>query len=228
MRGAWGALELQHTDTLSHYSSILWCVTLPNDGGMGRPGTTTYRHTVTPALYCGVSPCPMTGAWGTPELQHTVTLQLYTVVCHPARGHGAPRNYNIHTHCHSSSILWCVTLPNDGGMGRPGTTMYIPDLPTFYAIKAEDLLPFGQKHGRFLCSENIEIFYLPVTQNEPIFPVLTSTNSTEITKLLQNNTTFIWLSMLFAMTSKLWKKQKNFKINRKAEDLKSGVMTFSS
>ena len=44
------------------------------------------------------------------------------------------------------------------------------DLPTFYEIKAEDLPTFGKKRGRFLCSENIAIFYPPVTQNEPIFP----------------------------------------------------------
>ena len=43
------------------------------------------------------------------------------------------------------------------------------DIPTFEEIKPEDLPPFGKKHGRFLCSENIAIFYLLVTQNEPIF-----------------------------------------------------------
>ena len=48
-------------------------------------------------------------------------------------------------------------------------SVFITDLPTFYAIKAEDLRPFNnKKRGRFLCSENIAIFYLPVTQNEPI------------------------------------------------------------
>ena len=49
------------------------------------------------------------------------------------------------------------------------------DLPTFYEIKAEDLPPFGKK----------------MTQNEPIFSVLTSPNSTEITKLVLNNNTSI-------------------------------------
>ena len=43
------------------------------------------------------------------------------------------------------------------------------DLPTFYEIKAEDLPPFGKQRGRFLFSENIGLFDLPVTQNEPIF-----------------------------------------------------------
>ena len=38
-------------------------------------------------------------------------------------------------------------------------------LPTFTEIKAEDLPPFGKKRGRFLCSTNIAIFDLPVTQN---------------------------------------------------------------
>ena len=38
------------------------------------------------------------------------------------------------------------------------------------------------------------MFYLPVTQNEPIFPVLTSPNSTEITKLVLDNNTSICLS----------------------------------
>ena len=40
--------------------------------------------------------------------------------------------------------------------------MSYTDLPTFYEIKAEDLLPIAKKSGRFLCSENIAIFYLPV------------------------------------------------------------------
>ena len=83
------------------------------------------------------------------------------------------------------------------------------DLPTCYEIKAEDLPPFGKRRGRFLCSENIAIFELPMTQNEP-FSVSTSPNSTEITKLVLNNNTFICLSMLCAMTSKVWKKLKNF------------------
>ena len=47
--------------------------------------------------------------------------------------------------------------------------MIISDLPTFFEIKAEDLPPFGKKRARFLCSENIAIFDLPVTQNKPIF-----------------------------------------------------------
>ena len=54
-----------------------------------------------------------------------------------------------------------------------------------------------------------------MTQNEQIFSVLTSPNSTEITKLVLNNNTSICLYiMLFAITSKVWKKWKNFKINR--------------
>ena len=73
------------------------------------------------------------------------------------------------------------------------------------------------------------IFDLPVIQNEPIFSVLTISNSTEIAKLVLNNDISICLCMSFAMTSKVWKKRKNFKINResgrfpkngqKAEDL---------
>ena len=62
----------------------------------------------------------------------------------------------------------------------------------------------------------IEIFYLPVTHMSQFFPVLTSPNSTEITKPVLNNNT----SMLFAMPSKIRKKRKNFKINRKDEDFK--------
>ncbi len=45
----------------------------------------------------------------------------------------------------------------------------VSDLPTFYEIKVEDRPPFGKKRRRFLCSENIGLFYLPVTQNDPIF-----------------------------------------------------------
>ena len=63
----------------------------------------------------------------------------------------------------------------------------VSDLPTFDEIKAEDLPPFGKKCGRFSCSENIAMFYLPVTHNEHIFSVLTSANSTEIAKRVLNN-----------------------------------------
>ena len=59
-----------------------------------------------------------------------------------------------------------------------------------------------------------------LSQNEPIFSILTSPNSTEITKLVLNNNTSICLSMLFAITSKVRKKQKHFKINRKGGSLK--------
>ena len=90
------------------------------------------------------------------------------------------------------------------------------DLPTCYEIKAEDLPPFGKQRGRFLFLENIGLFYLPVTHNEPIFSVLTSPNSKDITKLVLNNNTSICTCMLFAMTSKVRKKRKNFKINRKS------------
>ena len=68
-----------------------------------------------------------------------------------------------------------------------------------------------------------------VTHNEPIFSILISPYSTEITKLLLNNNISICLCMLFAMTSKVRKKRKNLKINwesgrflknaKKAEDL---------
>ena len=90
------------------------------------------------------------------------------------------------------------------------------DLPTFEEIKA-DLPPFGKKRVRFYARKIIiAIIYLLVTQNEPIFFVLTSPNSTEITKLVQNNNISIYLCMLFAMTSKVRKKRKNFQINRES------------
>ena len=46
--------------------------------------------------------------------------------------------------------------------------------------------------------------------------VLTSPNSTELTKLALNNHTSICLCMVFAMASKVRKKGKNFKINRES------------
>ena len=54
-----------------------------------------------------------------------------------------------------------------------------------------------------------------MTHNEPFFPVLASPNSREITKLILNNNTSICISttMLFAMISKVRKKQNNLKIN---------------
>ena len=97
------------------------------------------------------------------------------------------------------------------------------DLPTFDEIKAEDLPPLAKKRGRIVCSEKIAIFVLPVTQNEPIFSISTSPNSTEITKLLLNNNTSICQCMLFAMTSKVRKKRKNFKINRESGRFKKNA-----
>ena len=44
-------------------------------------------------------------------------------------------------------------------------------------------------YGRLLCLENIAIFYLPVTHNEPISAVSISPNGTQITKLVLNNNT---------------------------------------
>ena len=51
------------------------------------------------------------------------------------------------------------------------------------------------------------------------FSVSTSPNSTEIMKLILNNNTSICLCIVFAMTSKVRKKRKKFKINRKGERL---------
>ena len=94
---------------------------------------------------------------------------------------------------------------------------HVSDLPTFYEIKAEDLPPFGKKPqkifmlGKFndiLSDGDTEIAY---------FSVLTSPNSTKITKPVLNNNTFICLSILFAVTSIVRKKRKNFKINRDSE-----------
>ena len=67
---------------------------------------------------------------------------------------------------------------------------------------------------------NIAIFYLPVTQNEPCLYVVISPQSTEITTLVLNRKTSICLCMLFAMTSKVRKKRKNIKINRKGRRFK--------
>ena len=47
----------------------------------------------------------------------------------------------------------------------------------------------AKNRGRFLCSENIAIFYPPATQKEPFFSVSTSPNGTEITKLVLDNNT---------------------------------------
>ena len=97
---------------------------------------------------------------------------------------------SVSTHCifhfliTSSSSVFLSSWPN-------------PDLPTFYEIKAEDLPPLCTNPGRFLGSENIAIFYLPVTQNDPIFSVSTSPNTTEITKLvLDNNTSNVYVFYL--------------------------------
>ena len=65
---------------------------------------------------------------------------------------------------------------------------------------------------------------MPAKQDEPIVSVLTSTNSTYISKPVLNNNTSEWLCMLFAMTSKVRKKRKNFKINRKGEILKKKTL----
>ena len=60
----------------------------------------------------------------------------------------------------------------------------------------------------------------------PFPPVFTSPNSTEITKLVLNNNTSmndVYMSTLFAMTSKVRKKRKNFKINWKGGRLKKSL-----
>ena len=88
---------------------------------------------------------------------------------------------------------------------------------------AEDLPPFGKNCERFLCKTNIAILYLPMTQNDTISSVSTSPNRTEITKLVLNNNNYICLCIVFAMTSKVWKKWKNFKINRKSGRLKNSL-----
>ena len=91
--------------------------------------------------------------------------------------------------------------------------MYTTDLLTFYEIKAEEFLT--KKRRRFFARNMYSnFFYLPVTENEPVFSVSTSPNSTEIMKLVLNNNTSNVYLLLF-MTSKVWKKRKNFKINRK-------------
>ena len=69
------------------------------------------------------------------------------------------------------------------------------------------------------------LYYLPVAQNEHIFSVLTS-NSTEITKLVLNNNTSIYLCMLFTMTSKVRENWKNLKINRKGGIFKKKIFRF--
>ena len=58
-------------------------------------------------------------------------------------------------------------------------------------MKAEDLPPSGKKNAEdFMLGKNCDV-YLPMTQNEPMFSVLTSPNSTEIAKLILNNNTSI-------------------------------------
>ena len=53
---------------------------------------------------------------------------------------------------------------------------------------------FGKKTRKiFLLGKYSNIIYLPVTQNEPIFSVSTSSHSLEITKLILNNNTSICL-----------------------------------
>ena len=55
------------------------------------------------------------------------------------------------------------------------------------------------------------------------FSVSTSSKSTEITKLILNNNTSICLCIVFAMTSKVRKKLKNFKVNRKGRRFKKNT-----
>ena len=93
----------------------------------------------------------------------------------------------------------------------------VTDLPTFYEIKAEDLPTFCTQKLGARPRKYIAIFYLPVMHNEPIISISTSLNRTEILKLVLNNnhSRCIMYCSLFAMTSKVRKKRKNFKINRK-------------
>ena len=77
------------------------------------------------------------------------------------------------------------------------TVMMIIDLPTFYQIKAEDLTPLDKKCGRFVCSQNIVIFYLPVTHkyNDPIFRFQHHRNNETGTKY--EITTLLYIIMYF-------------------------------
>ena len=87
------------------------------------------------------------------------------------------------------------------------------DLPTVYKIKAEDLPLFGKKTWKiFMLGKFSDILSAGDTE-WAYFSVSTSPNSTEITKLVLNNNTFI--SILFAVTS-IVRKKRNFKINRES------------
>ena len=84
---------------------------------------------------------------------------------------------NLATVSHAAVVLWprVELLVGSSTWLRPSN---------IFEIKAEDLPPFGKTTQKILCSENIVIFYLLVTQKEPIFSVLTPRNSTEIMKLV--------------------------------------------
>ena len=58
---------------------------------------------------------------------------------------------------------------------HPDPDTQVADLPIFLLL--------AKKPARFLCLENIAIFYLPVTQNEPMF------FRVDITKQHRNNET---------------------------------------
>ena len=104
-------------------------------------------------------------------------------------------------------LTCCVTVYD----GNPTT----PDLSTFYEMKAEDLHLFAKKTWKiFMVGKYSDISSAGDTE-WAYFSVLTSPNGTEITKPVLNNNTFIWLYMLFAMISQVWKKRRNFKINWK-------------
>ena len=118
----------------------------------------------------------------------------------------------LHCFLHVSPTCLSNASPLTHFLNVPQTSLYIHRPSNILWNKSGRSSSFWQKTVEdFFARKRLRYFYLPATQNEPIFSVSTSPNSTEITKLVLN----ICLCMLFAMTSKVRKKRKNFKINRK-------------
>ena len=86
----------------------------------------------------------------------------------------------------------------------------------YRAIHETDSLLVGlllaKKCGRFLCSENIAILYLPMTRNGRILSV--SPNRTEITKLVLNINTSTCLCTVFQNKSERRKIKKKMSEKR--------------
>ena len=103
--------------------------------------------------------------------------------------------------------MFCLRCPTPGCTGRGhvnsnrNSHRRYADLPTFYEINAEDLVPFGKKSRKIFMLRKFTDILSTGDRISLFFSVLTSPNRTEITKMVLNNNTSICLCIAFSIYS---------------------------